>query len=356
MPAQYQTLIQMEQETTQQYAVRGRILKGYIDNDLVLQDIPLMTRNVETLKVPRQVGNLPKPGWRDYNVPQDAQIVTPETRDEQSYLITNTIRIDHAAEDLESYIVNPWQFNTDQHTQGVAFGVNYAFINNTHAGVDGVGNCNKAAFVGLAARLANIQEYGTNPDCIVNAGNLNLSAGNLSGTNGIQMCVYLDKLMANMGAPTGKGIILFVNDPLYQAWNGCLRLGLSGGFTITKDTYDRDIMTYKGAVIRNMGRNTPILQNDGSATQAFIISNTEDVNGVQYVSGSTTNYTYSSVYAIRTGEDYFSGWQRYDLKTIGPYPIPGGVHKELSLNWGFGLLPRNPRCIGRIYGVNVAGQ
>lgn len=341
MANQYQTLIQIEQETIP--SIEGKIIDAFIRANNVFQDIPLITKNVLRMQGRKTRGNLPTANFRPLNKPVDSQIVTPDEYAEQCYIITQTIDIDYEAQNLENYIEDEWDYQTRENVEAVSFAINYNFIN-------GDPTVNKDVFVGLKTRCTNYNRYQVNPNVLINAGNLNLSAGNVSAGNGVQLGIYIQALFDNMGAPDGKNIILLYNDPFKRAWDGCIK-SANGGFEITEDYYDRSVEKYKMAKLRNIGRTAPVLQTGGYANQGYNISNTENTDGTDTGVGTCT-----SVYGIRVGDTAFRGWQKHAMKTVGPYPVPGGVFQEMALMWGLGIWAPDDRCIGRIYGINIANQ
>ena len=108
-----------------------------------------------------------------------------------------------------------------------------------------------------------------------------------------------------------------------------------------QDAFDRSIVKYKGAIVRDVGRRVD--------QQTRVILPSEDINGND---GGTT---YTSMYAVKMGIDSFGGWQWEPLK---PRPLgldpTNGVAYNTVIDWGIGLFQTHTRSVARLYGIKIA--
>ena len=138
-----------------------------------------------------------------------------------------------------------------------------------------------------------------------------------------------------MNAPDGDGIVLYMSELSKRQIEMAIRvMGIGAGFDITQDSYDRPVEKYKNATVRTVGR-----KSDGVTP---IISNTQTLSGL-------TAAKASSVFAVRYGTGYVTGWQSepFKPKYLGLSPENGIMHNVL-FDWGMGLWMPNTRSIGRL--------
>jgi hypothetical protein len=115
-------------------------------------------------------------------------------------------------------------------------------------------------------------------------------------------------------------------------------MGIGAGFDITQDSYDRPVEKFKAATIRTVGR-----KSDGVTP---VISNTQTLG--TNASGTTTSRC-SSIFAVRYGTGYVTGWQSepFKPKNLGLSQENGFMHNIL-FDWGVGLWIPHTRAIGRL--------
>ena len=152
---------------------------------------------------------------------------------------------------------------------------------------------------------------------------------------------WLDQLLYALDAPEGDGVKLYMNATLKRRIPFLVRLmGAAGGFNQTQDQFDRTVERYKNAVLVDIG-----VKGDQSTG---IILNTEANTGAD---GSSD---YTSIYGVRYGDEYVTGWQFAPLiaKDLGPDPVDG-VQVRTLIEWMGGIAYHNTRSIARLYDLKI---
>ncbi len=307
----------------------------------VFQDIPLITNATIVANGSRVLGGLPAPHWTPLNSDPSAVKGKATPFQEQLWVIRDTIDIDHFIYKDKNQIQNPFDVQVDMYLKGLSYDLNDKFINNQHVTGD------KNAFVGVRARLDDPAQFGTNVACKIDAGGTDLSDGGITGTSANVFIRQLQSVLDEMGSPDGTNVVVYMNDDLLRrVEQGIRELGAGGGFDMTKDNFDRRVLQYKNAKIRNVGRKAPLA--DGTQSQ-YIISSTETADG-----SADTGGTFTSLYAVKYGRNSFAGWQFEPLKPSGPEKLNNGVTYRLVFDWGVGLWQPNTRAVGRLYDIKVA--
>lgn len=302
----------------------------------VLQDIPLETYQSLIANGVRFIGTQGNAtvGWRKLNEAPAVTKGVPTPWQEQAYILSNNFAIDNVLLKDKNRIQDPWQIQLNHYLQMVTYEINDKFINNQHVTGD------VDAPVGLRYRLDNFADYGIPSEMKISAAATDISAG----SNGPKLLYYIDKLLDFMGSPDGNGVVLYMDEELRRLINFAVKTaGTAGGFTVMKDAFDRQVMMYRGATIRIVGRK--------SDQSTHIITTTETNLGVD---GSSTM---TSIYGVRYGEGYFRGWQFQSLEDslIGPYFLTAtGTQQQLTMDWPVGLMQEHTRSIGRIYDIKVS--
>lgn len=306
-----------------------------IESGNIMQDVPLMNKKTLTASGVRFEGNLPSVNWSQLNAEGVTTKGTPTPYQEQVYLIRNYIDVDKMFVQDENAITDPRATQVGAYMKSLTYDMNYKFINNNH--ISGDAN----APVGLRARIDNGGTFGVRPENKIDAGGIDLSSTATVATAN-KFLVYLDQLLWSVGSPTGTGVVLYGNEVFQRQFTAAVRLlGTSGGFSTTQDQFGRTIDRYKGAVIRDPG------YKQDQTTR--IITTTETANGAADLGG-----TFTSVYAVNYGTDYFFGWQFDDINVQDLGLLNNGVIFRTLIDWAVGFMNASTRSIARLYDIKLS--
>ena len=316
-----------------------------------VKDIPLSTN--PSL---RQTGmrftneNIPTPNWTALNTEPQTFKTKPKSYEEQLYILRNKITVDRRILEQPNAIVDPVESQIQMFLEGFAYDFNDKFINNDPTSA--VAGNSQDCFPGLAYRLNNPSEYDIPAEMVVNsqdisATNLFATAAKSSGIPfGVQaanrLIADIQQLFDNMNSPDGDGVVLYCSEQAKRQMEMSIRvMGIGAGFDITQDSFDRPVEKYKNATIRTVGR-----KSDGITP---VISNNQTLNGVNLTAAKAT-----SIFAVRYGTGYVTGWQSepFKPKNLGLSQENGFMHNIL-FDWGVGLWIPHTRAIGRL-NVQVA--
>jgi len=190
---------------------------------------------------------------------------------------------------------------------------------------------------GLWYRVVNDLGASQNIDAGSGSG-LDISPDATSLSTNIQ--TFFDKLdKAIYACADHKADAILCNDTLLQRYWSIARQ--SGLLKTTSDNLGREFYEYKGARFIDMGFKI----NDTSK----IIGDTETTNGAALTGGSAT-----SIYVVRFGKEYFTGWQEYALDVIEKGVLEDGVTERTIIDWVVGLALSHPRSVTRLYGIIAA--
>lgn len=330
--------------TLPQYALMAndplvmRITYSLIQAGSVLADIPLINKKTLTAKGTRFEGDaLPTVNWAKVNEEPVVVTATPKPYEAQAYMIRNAIDTDKRLVDDENAIQDPRAVRLEAYLRSVAYDFNNIFINNNHTAGDA------DAPVGLRARLDNPTVYGCESELKIDGGAVDLSQGGMTAATANNFLELVDTLLSYLGAPDGQGVVLYCNDTLHRRFARAIRtLGAGAGFRTDEDAFGRTVESYKGAVVKDIGR-----KKDQSTR---IITATEDANGVDGASA------YTSLYGVRYGEEALFGWQFETLqdavRDLGL--LNNGVTYRTVIDWAVGLYQAHTRAVGRIFEIKLA--
>ncbi len=306
----------------------------------VLKDIPLKTEATLTMNGIRFVDNLPGVNTRAINGLPTITKGKPTPWQEQVYTYSNQFQIDKKLMNEKNLFADPIDVQFGAWSKAFAYSFNNMFFNNAH---DGSSGSDINAPVGLRARLDNTTKWGVASEMKIDAGGIDLS-GTITTTIANNLIEWLEQMLDYMGCPDGNGVVIYMNDQTKRRFNKALRIaGPGAGYTTTKDAFGRELPGFRGARIQDVGR---------TADQSTrIITNTELSTGLP--GGASDDYT--SVYAVRYGDDYFSGWQydSLDLKHLGIDPT-NGVLMNSMVDYSVGFWMQDTRSIARIYDIKVS--
>lgn len=329
-----------------QYAVMSNdplvqeIVFSLLDIGTAMTDIPFVNKATLIANGVRWNGNLPSVNWGTINSVPTGTIGTPTPFQEQAYIIRNNIDVDKYLVMDQNAIADPRGTQLAAYLKAVAYDFNTKFINNDHVS----GNSN--AIVGLKYRINNGSTFGVRSMNKIDAGGVDLRLATLTAAStkdtGNQFIEYLDQLLWSVDSPNGDGVTLYMNEVLMRRFNTLLRaMGTDGGFTITRDEFDRVQAQYKGAIIKDIGY---------QANQTSrIITNTENADGTD-----TGSSTFTSVYAVNYSSDHFFGWQFEPIAAHDLGLLNDGVLYRTVIDWAGGLMNPSDRSIGRIFDIKMS--
>ena len=315
-----------------------KVTYSLIQNDNVLQDVPLINNKSMTVTGARFEGNLPSVNWAAINSEGVTTKGTPTPYAEQAYMIRNNIDTDKVLVQDKNSIVDPRGVQVDAWLKALTYDMNFKFISNNHV----TGDVN--APVGLKYRIANGGIFGVRPENLIDGGGVDMTQATLLTTpgNGNKFLEFLDNLLWSVDSPTGANVSIYMNEVLRRRFAFAVRaMGTSGGFETTRDQFNRTVDMYKGAVIRDIGYKVD------QATR--IITNTELATGL-----ADTGGTFTSVYAVNYGEEHFSGWQFDTINVQDLGLINNGVIYRTFIDWVVGFQNTSTRSIGRLYDVKLS--
>ena len=304
-----------------------------------LKDIPLYTS--PSLK---QVGmrylnqNIPSPNWTGVNSEPVAVKGRPKSYEESMYLVRNKILVDKVLMAQPTNIIDPIEAQVQIFLEGFAYDFNDKFINNDPTSL--VSGNTSDCFPGLAYRINNNADYDIPSEMNIApaVGTATLKAGAITSTTANGLFASIQELLDNMNAPDGNGVVLYMNEFAKRQIEVAIRtMGIGAGFDITQDSYDRPVEKYKSATIRTVGR-----KSDGVTS---VIGNNQ---ALTTAAGAQTDKC-SSIFAVRYGTGYVTGWQSepFKPKYLGLSNENGIMHNVL-FDWGVGLWIPHNRALGRI--------
>ena len=309
-----------------------------------LKDIPLTTspslRQVG-VRFTNQVGSLPTINWATVNEEPTVSKGKPKQYEESMYLVRNKIQVDHVLLDQPNNIVDPIEAQVQIFMESFAYDFNTKFINNDPTSATGDVDC----FPGLRYRLANPDQFDIPAEMSVNANGTNLTTtGTTASGIANNLMLYMQQLLDNMNSPDGDGVVFYVSERMKRRIEWAIRnMGIGAGFDITRDSFDRPVEKYKAATVRSVGRRadgiTQVLKDEVGSTGAE----------------ATTATGFESIYAVRYGSGYATGWQSGPFKpTYLGLSKENGVLHNIVFDWGVGLWTPHVRAVGRIYNIQVA--
>jgi hypothetical protein len=343
------TFEQYYQNTKETYE-RG-ILDSFIENESIVTRFSISTFNSQKRIKKRFIGGMPSPTYG----PIGFQPPTPFVSDFQDYtegcyLLRDIYDYDKLFETDANYIENDvHQKQIDLYMKGRVFDLNSKFFNNTHSQSNGDNNAPE----GLKARLA-YGKFGNVAACTVQSGAV-FNFGGWSAASSIRFAFDLQLLFNHMGNPSGDGTVVFLNPQTWNCLNSTVKTGgQAGGFTTSKDAFDREIIKFKGATLCSTGYNAPTIT---GAQTTPVVSSAQDING--WDAGdplyNPTGALYTTVYVVDGSDaDKFSTWQM-SAPSVMKVQVSGTWKKRIMLDQTFGMWNPDNRAIGRLVGVLTNG-
>lgn len=330
--------------TLAEYAVDPRplvagVAKVLRDESLWMDVLPFPTIASLSVKAIREGAVLPNPSWRQAgNSHSSVKAVLPDEVQEQVFSIGNQLVTDKMyLQDKSPRLYDPVAYQIKMITRGIARNFNNASIN----GLPGEDNP-----TGLFYRVMNDlpSDNRITADPAGGSSGLDISPDTALalGTAARQLFDKLDQMLDVMGfGPTvpASGVYLLCNTNFIQRYNSLARY--SGLLSTSQDALGRTFMDYRGAKFLDMG-----YKYDDSTK---IIGNAETLAGAALTGGTGT-----SVYGVRLGSEYFTGWQEYGLEVSPFEPTDDKVTYKSVIDWAVGLALSSKRSVARLYGIIAA--
>jgi hypothetical protein len=308
---------------------RDPLRKGVIMSILRYSDVLglLPFENVDALEsIAVRWGTLPTAGFRKLNAGYTEGSGDTEQVPEGVFVLGGDVDIDRVLARVKNVIEDPAVTQTKMKTKAVGYTFNNYFIN-------GSPTLDADGFHGLEHRVGQLDSR--QKHCIGTQGtpfDVTASAANEHK--------FLDGI-AKLSALVGGADAYFCNFNMRLGYAAVLRrVGL---LDTTKDQFDREVYTYAGAPIIDVG-----LQRD-QATE--IITDTEDPGD----GGADT----TSIYAVKFGTD--DGLIGIQLNELEAYWVGGEDHeleskpvKRLRIDWAVGLAGFGKYYAARMYNLKPA--
>lgn len=311
--------------------------KGVIENLLRDSDIlgMLPFENVDALtNVVVRWRNLPATGFRAINAAYTHAEGSYEQVYESVYLLGGEIQLDRIFGKVKNTVVDPRVDQISQKVKSLALTFNDYFINgDTATDPDG--------FEGLKKRVAGMP---TRQSVYVAASNAAAADPTSSAAAARTFVTKLEE--AYYKTNRGKVNAIFCNEGMRWGIGRAIRLGAASGgawLELTKDAWDREILTYKGAPLVDAG-----LKKDQS---------TEIITDTETAGDAASDAT--SLYFVSFGlDDGLVGIQLNELETYDPN---GGGEmettpaKQIRIEWPVGLANFGSYSIVRVRNVEGVG-
>ena len=342
------------------------IVNSFIEHELIITHFPIFTDASLIQREKRLIGGLPLPTFAPIGAPLPAPFkVNFEDYEETAFMARDIFQADSAWKRDKNWIKSgkdPFTPQINAYMEGLAFQVNNCFINNAPT----VGPIQdpymftgiKYRVLGSQSQFANVfPQFGNSPSVVIQS-SADLSDAGLSASSNIAMQKDFDKLFDRMGVKNGKGITLLANPQLWRQFNADVKTSATaGGFRIDQDALGRKVMKYQEAEILNVGYQAPSVT---GVQQTPVISSEQDYQGLDpsdpgYNPIGNVGDQGTTVYAVRSGEDYFATWQFCEPIIEKWFPVPGTFTDQINFQHFFGLWCPNTRALGAITGVKTNG-
>lgn len=307
--------------------VRG-VVNALREASPLMDSIPFVNTSSLAIEVIRNVG-LPDISWRKLGEDHGSSKGKIDKVQENAFSLGNYIDVDKAYVMDKNQIIDPRAKWTKDTMTAVAFAFNDAFINGSKL-------TNPNMMTGLFYRINNDLPSSQ----LINA-NLDISPDTSVTDVAARYFDVLDELISQL--PGGQADLLLMNDTTKKRHDSLARK--SGLLATTKDQLGRKFTTY--------GEGGPKIIDVGYALSSGvptsrIITNTESTYTAT-TGGSTT-----SVYAVRLGTEYLTGWQEYSLSAEDKGLLEDGVTYRTIVDWMIGLALTHPQSVARAYALTAA--
>lgn len=304
---------------------------------VMARDVPFANNETLFVNGVRFEGGLPAINWAKINEEGTTVSMAPSAFQEQVFIIRNQVDIDEYLVRDRNAIRDVRATQVDGLLRAVAYDFNEKFITNRADTGD------PDAIVGIRSRIANGSLYGVRSENLINGSGVDLSAAGMTAATANTFLELLDQLLFSVDAPDGDpNVVIYCNEVFKRRLNRAVRtMGTSGGFDTARDMFDRQVDTYKGCAIRDIGR-----KRDQST---LIITNTELATGL-----ADTGGTFTSIYAVNYSDGHFSGWQFDPLGAQDLGKLNTGMQYRTFVSWAGGLINYSTRSLARLYNIKMS--
>ena len=303
------------------------VIKTLREASPLMNTLPFPTTGTKTVQSVR-VRTRPTAAWRrigeDHSTSKGGYDLVQDT----AFSLGLYIDVDVALSKDSNKLYDPRVEWSKQAVEAVAFAFNDSFINgHPITEPDGLTGLHYR----LQEDLASTQQLA--------AGSLDISPDGATLSATCQTFLdKLDQLIYMM--PQHKADVLLMNDTMLMRYWSLARQ--SGYLKVTTDNLGREFMEYKGAKFFDIG-----YKSDDSTR---IITNAESLT----VPATLTGGTGTSIYALRLGGEYATGFQQYPLRTLDKGELEDGVTERTVVDWVVGLSVTHPKSVARLYGLIAA--
>jgi hypothetical protein len=327
------TLAQYAQQSNDPLATM--VVNSLYMNGSVLAEVPIITKPTLKMNGARMDGNLPTVNWRKLNESSVTTSGTLTPFSESIALLANNIDVDIAFLRDQNAISDPRVAQLNMWIASLSYDTNDKFFNNNALTGD------IDAPLGIRYRLDNATAFGKSTACKINGNGVVMSNSLTAATAG-QFVELVDQALQEVGAPDGNGCVIYCNRLLHRRWHRAIKImGAGGGFDMSRDAFDRQVLMYRNAQVRVIG-----VKSDQSTE---IITSTETDAGLDGSSDHT------SLYVVRYGEDYFQPWQMAPLSVRDLGILPNEpTQNRVFVDWSLGYVDNHTRSIARVYNIGMA--
>jgi len=304
------------------------VAKALMEESEFMSVLPIENVGALAISVARE-GSLPNVSWRLPGSAHGSNKATqPQEKTEQAFSFGNCVDVDIVyTRDTRPRLVDPRSYQTSMTTRAMGREFNDAVINGNPLTTP-----NRPT--GLFYRIQN--DLGGNQDIDAGSGSgLDISPDATGLSANIQ--TFFDKLdKALYACADHKADAILLNDTLLQRYWSIARQ--SGLLKVDQDNLGREFYAYKGARFSDMGFKIDY--------DSKIIGDVELVNGTALTGGTAT-----SLYCVRFGREYFTGWEEYELEVKEKGELEDGVTERTIIDWVVGIAVSHPRSITRLHGI-----
>jgi hypothetical protein len=304
------------------------------DESKFMDILPFADVGTLSVEVMRE-GTLPSTiAWRRIGADHGSYRATnPTPIQEHAFSFGNVIEIDKALiKDKAKKLYDPRTYQTEMVTRAMAREFNDAALNGSPL-------LNVDRPTGLKYRIA--KDLSSTQLLFGNTSSATLDLSPNSAALAANIAIFFNKLDALIYSCAGhKADYILCNDTFLQSYWSWARA--SGLLKVTTDNLGREFTEYKGATFIDMG-----FKLDDTTR---LMTNVELNDATADTGGAC-----SSIIAIRTGKEYFTGWQEYALEVLnkGYKDSADGLTDSTIIDWVVGVALSHPRSVARLAGLEI---
>lgn len=319
----------------------GEMIYDFLSPNSILNDVKIRTKasmKGKVLQVLPEHVTLPYSGWTKYDQTPEETKYGSRDFEEGMFLISNIFVMDRRAKRDAAFVVDPMKKDWNVWKIETNIQVSQLTINNDHADPTG----QPLAPDGLRGRFRNVDRYKVPVRNEIDANGLDLTATGMTPANARELFAYISRALRFLGDTSGTSTRIYDNWVMDERIVAAAQSGPQPLLQITRDNFDWEILSFRGAKIRDLGfridDSTPVV-------------NFEDADGTE-----NTNGLYTSLWFVQWGDEGMAAWQpkAMDMEILagGQDPVTGVKVRGL-VDWGLGYLQTKPRCIARIKNIKV---